>query len=411
MKVPCYNCNTVTELEVGFEVVNFVCPSCHSLYLADKEGQLRLKSKFKSAINDFIFKIGEKGILKGSEYTVTGALIKKVYGGGGYHWTEYILRNEAGDFVYLSESDGNWIFLTEMEETFDVKKYPKSITYNGSSMYLYSYTAADIENAQGYFDFQLSTNKVNLIEYIQPPLMISIEKMNNVETAFLGEYISKGEIKKAFPNIELPYQTGVNIVRPFYFDLTNTAVIFCVFILMILSANWYIYKDQSEQVILNKAIAFSDFNDKEFTSESFVLKGGSAPMTIKVATDVDNSWANVNVALVNEKTNDETYASKDIEYYHGYEDGESWSEGSSSEEFNICGVKQGKYHLLVTPMKAPEDGKNSAMQIRAVWNEPSNRNVWLIVIFMIVVYIVIRYLRIDFEKKRWEDSSYSPYSE
>lgn len=410
MKVPCYNCNTVTELEVGFEVVNFVCPECHSLYNADSEGQLRFRTKFKSEVgNDFVFKIGNKGILKEKAYTITGAITKTV--SGGYHWTEYILKNDAGEFAYLSESDGHWIFLTEMQEKFDVRTQPKSITYNSSSFYLYEHSDAKTDNAQGYFDFELPNKRVHLVEYIQPPLLISIEKMNNVETAFLGEYINKKEIKKAFPSVHLPYQAGVNMAQPYYFDVTNTAIIFCISLLMIISANWYIYKDQSEQVVFNKSIAFTDFNDKELTSESFVLKGGSAPMTIKVSTDVDNSWANIDVALVDEKTNDEIHANKDIEYYHGYEDGESWTEGNWSEKFNICGVKAGKYHLLITPVKAPEDAKNNVMSIKVVWNEPSSRNVWIIAIFMIAVYIAIRYFKINFEKTRWEDSSYSPYSE
>jgi hypothetical protein len=409
MRVPCYNCDTVTELEVGFEVVNFACPNCHSLYWADSEGQLRLRSKFKPEVNYFNFKIGDKGFLKGAEYRVTGAITKKI--NGGYHWREYILKNDADDFVYLCESDGHWIFLTEMEEKFDVRTHPKSITYNSSSFHLYEYSDTEIDNAQGYFDFELPTKRVHLTEYIQPPLMISIEKMNGVETAFLGEYISKKEIKKGFPNVDLPYQSGVNIVQPYYFDVNNTAIIFCIFLLMIITTNWYIYKDQAEQVVFDKAIAFTDFNDRELTSGSFVLKGGSAPVTVQVSTDVDNSWANVDVALVNETTNDEIHANKDIEYYHGYEDGESWTEGNWSEKFNICGVKAGKYHLLIKPLKAPEDSKNTAMKVKVVWNQPSSRNVWIIAIFMLVVYIVIRYFKINFEKTRWEDSSYSPYSE
>ncbi|MFQ6603291.1 DUF4178 domain-containing protein [Flavobacterium sp. C3NV] len=409
MKVPCYDCNTVTELEVGFKVVNFVCPNCHRLYWADSEGQLRSRSKFKPEVNYFDFKIGDKGFLKGAEYMVTGAITKKV--NGGYHWREYILKNDAGDFVYLSESDGHWIFLTEMEEKFDVRTHPKSITYESSSFHLYEYSDTDIDNAAGFFDFELPVKRVHLTEYIQPPLMISIEKMNGVETAFLGEYISKKEIKKAFPQTDLPYQRGVNMVQPYYFDVNNMAIIFCVFLLMIITTNWYIYKDQAEQTVFDKAIAFTDFNDKELTSESFVLKGGSAPITVHVSTDVDNSWANVDVALVNETTNDEIHANKDIEYYHGYEDGESWTEGNWSEKFNICGVKAGKYHLLIKPLKAPEDNKNTAMKLKVVWNQPSSRNVWIIAIFMIVVYIVIRYFKINFEKTRWEDSSYSPYSE
>lgn len=409
MKVPCYNCNTVTELEVSFKVVNFVCPNCQSLYEADSEGQLRLKSKFKPELNDFALNVGDKGIIKGVEYTVTGALVKKV--SRAYNWTEYILQNAENNFAYLSESDGNWIFLTEIEEEYYVKNHPKTLEYNNDIFDLYEYCDTEIENAQGFFDFSLPTKKVHMVEYIQPPFMISIERINDKETAFLGEYISKDKVKKGFSKAYLPYQTGVNITQPYYFDLKNTAIIFCIAALLIIISNWYIYKDQVEQTVFNKSFAFSDFNDKEFTSESFVLRGGSAPITIDVSTDVNNSWANVNVALVNEKSNEEIYANKDIEFYHGYEDGESWTEGSSSEKFNICGVKEGKYHLLVTPVKAPEDANNNIMSIKVVWNEPSNRNVWLIIIFMIVVFISIRFLKINFEKKRWEDSSYSPYSE
>ena len=409
MRVPCYNCDTVTELEVGFKVVNFVCPTCHSLYLSDSEGQLRLRSKFKPEVNSFTFKIGDKGVLKGVEYTVTGAIVKKV--SISYMWTEYILKSSNGDFVYLSESDGNWIFLNEMEDKFDVKKHPSVIRYNDSNFDLYEYCDVEIENAQGYFDFSLPTRKIHMVEYIQPPLMISIERINDDETAFLGEYITKSEIKKGFPNANLPYQTGINITKPFYFDLTNTAIIFCIFALLIIISNWYIYKDQTQQDVFYKTVTFDEFNNKEITSDSFTLIGGSAPLSISIDTDVDNSWANVDVALVDEKTSEEIHANKDVEFYHGYEDGESWNEGNPLAKFNICGVKAGKYHLLITPMKAPEDINNNSMKIKVVWNEPSNRNAWLVIIFMIVVFILIRFVKINFEKKRWAESSYSPYSE
>lgn len=407
MKVPCYSCDTVTELEIGFEVVNFVCPNCHSLYLSDSEGQLRLESKFKPEINNFTFKIGDKGVLKGIEYTVTGALVKKVY--KGYSWTEYILKNEKSDFVYLSESDGSWILLTEIEDKFNVHQHPKTITYKGDVFDIYEYCDVGIENAQGYFDFSLPVKKIHMVEYICPPLMISIEKINDNETAFLGEYISKSEIKKAFSNSNLPYQTGVNIIKPYYFDLQDTALIFCVVALMIICTNWYIYKDQTEQSVFYKEASFDEFNNKEIFGSSFVLKGGSAPMTIYVSSDVDNSWANVDVALIDENTNDELHASKDVEYYHGYTDGENWTEGNQSEEFNICGVKEGKYHIVITPQKAPEDVSNKVIKVNVVWNKPSLYNTWIIIAFMIVVYIVIRYCKINFEKKRWEYSDYSPY--
>jgi len=410
MKIPCYGCDTVTELEVGFEVINFVCPNCQSLYAVDSEGKFRRKSQYKKTLNDYTLQIGDKGFLKGSDYTVTGILDKNIY--PNYRWTEYILQNSEKEFLYLSESKGHWILLTEMEETFGVRTHPLILEHNNEDYNIYEYSDTEIVNAQGFFDFALPNNTlIHLVEYIRPPYMISVERMNGVETAFYGEYIKKDKIKKAFSRSFMPYQSGVNIIEPFQFDIRNTAIIFCIFALIIITANWFIYKDQAEQNVFYKEITFSDFDNKEITSSSFTLKGGSAPLTIHASTEVDNSWANVNIALINENTNDEIYASKDIEYYHGYSDGESWSEGAQSEEFNICGVKAGKYHLLITPLKAPEDLNNKVIKINVVWNQPSNRNVWIIVIFMIVVFLVIRFFKLNFEKTRWADSNYSPYSE
>lgn len=233
--------------------------------------------------------------------------------------------------------------------------------------------------------------------------------MNNVQTAFHGEYVNKSKIRKAFPGIKLPYQTGTGMIQPSLFDIKNTAIIFCLFALLIITANWFIYRNQFEQTVFSQTIEFSKFDNKEITSPTFELKGASAPMTISVSTDVDNSWANLNIALINEDTSDEIYANKDIEYYSGYTDGEYWREGSSSEKFNICGVKPGKYHLVITPMKAPEDVKNNAMRINVIWNEPSSRNVWLVIIAMVVIFFIIRFFKNQFEKNRWADSSYSTY--
>ncbi|WP_291151188.1 DUF4178 domain-containing protein [Flavobacterium sp. UBA7680] len=409
MKIPCYDCNAETELEVGFEVINFVCPTCHSLYARDKEGSFRRKSKYKNVPTDFPLQIGDIGFLKGSNYKVTGILKKNVH--PSYTWTEFILQNEAKEFLYLSLSSGHWMMLTEMEKIDELKKDVKILKHDDRDFELFEHSDAEIIDAQGFFDFELPTKFIHLAEFINPPYIISVEKMNGVETAFYGEYVKKEVIKKAFNEIVLPYQYGVNMIQPGKFNLTNTAVIFCFAALLIITSNWYIYKDQFEQTVFSKTLRFSEFDNREITSDAFVINGGSAAMTIKVSTEVNNSWANINVALVNEQTNEEIYASKDIEYYYGYTDGESWTEGSNSEEFNICGVKAGKYHLLITPMKAPEDVNNSEMRINVVWNEPSSRNAWIVIIALIVIYLIIRFFSYNFEKERWADSSYSPFTE
>ena len=110
----------------------------------------------------------------------------------------------------------------------------------------------------------------------------------------------------------------------------------------------YVHISRANYPVFEEQINFSDAKDKELVSKSFQLKGGSAPLKVKIKSQVDNSWANTEISLVNESTNEITSTSQDIEYYHGVSDGESWSEGSTSKEINFCGVAPGKYHFLIS---------------------------------------------------------------
>jgi hypothetical protein len=96
----------------------------------------------------------------------------------------------------------------------------------------------------------------------------------------------------------------------------------------------YVVGTRTNKSVFEQEINFADVRNKEMVSKSFDLSGGSAPLKVEVYSNVDNSWANVGLGLVNEKTNEIVYASKDIEEYHGYEDGENWSEGRQNESFN-----------------------------------------------------------------------------
>jgi len=219
-------------------------------------------------------------------------------------------------------------------------------------------------------------------------------------------------MQKAFgKEITLPEVHGIGLVQPFWFHFKNTAITFCCVAILILLTHSFLNGNREEKIILNEDIPYDGYINKDYVTPSFELKGSSAPLVISVASNVDNSWANVQVALVNETTGEEVYANKDIEYYHGYEGGESWTEGSTSEEFNICGVSEGKYHLSLTPMKAPEDASNNYLHVDVSWNKPSMRNVWMTVLFMGVFIVILYYINKYFETRRWEDSSYSPYVE
>lgn len=398
MAINCFHCNTSTSLTTHFEATFFGCPACGTIYYKNEGGDFVFKDRLKKLIYHNSFEIGQKATINSQEYTVVGYLIK---GQGSYaNWIEYVLQNNDGNFLYLSESSGNFILLEKIEFVQKVGNHPLEVDYEEKTYDRYDYCYPTLKYAAGYFDFNV-LEKIELIEYIHPPYILSFEKLGKEQTAFFGKHISRRAVKKAFQTTVIPAKTEVGIAEPFLINFRNLVLTFSSVAILILLTHWYINQDRVEQEVLNVSLEFDQYKSKDYISPSFELKGSSAPLQISLYTDVNNSWANVQVALINEKNNEEIYASKDVEYYHGYTDGENWSEGDNTEDFNICGVSAGKYHLAITPMKAPEDLVNSQISVKATWNKPSLRNFFMVVIFMVVLAIIVYYLSRLFEDKRW----------
>jgi hypothetical protein len=181
--------------------------------------------------------------------------------------------------------------------------------------------------------------------------MISREQSGSKIEYFKGEHISKNEIKKAFKIPNLPTYSGIGIVQPFYINIKQAINILCIAALLICLMQTYVYTSRANNTVFRESIYFKNIENKELVSKSFTLSGGSAPLEVRAYTALDNSWANVQLSLVNEKTNETTYVSKDIERYSGIEGGERWTEGSETEEFNICGVAPGTYHFVISAEK------------------------------------------------------------
>ena len=398
MEITCKKCYAITNLNVKFDVEFFACPNCKTQYIKGQNNEFTFKDNCSESNYFDIFSVGQTAIFNSQKYIITGVLIKRY--DSVTRWAEYILQNDKGEFLYLSESSGNFILLEQIEFETKVGNHPLTVDYSDKIFDRYDYTYPKLSYASGFFDFNI-LNKIELIEYINPPYILSFEKFGKEQTVFYGKHISRSAVKKAFSTATIPSKSEIGMVQPFPIDVRKLVMIFCSVAILILLSHWFLNKDRTETQVLNTSIPFDIYTTKDFVSPSFELKGSSAPLQISVASNVDNSWANVQIALINEKTNEEVYASKDIEYYHGYTDGENWNEGSTSEDFNICGVAAGKYHLTITPLKAPEDRTNSFLNVTATWNKPSLRNVFMTIIFMAVFVIIAYYSSKYFEEKRW----------
>ena len=236
MEVNCVNCNQTTKIELNFEVNIFACPHC--VYVYQERDGLRVKNQFRPYSFYEKLEVGHEGVFNNENYIITGILIKE---NEGFEWAEYILQGKD-NYLYLSEADGHWIILEEITLDEKVSNHPATIEYNGITFDCYDYCYPKIIAARGFFDFDIF-EKPELIEYINPPLLLSFERIGKQQTVFSGKHISKKEIKKAFQTSILPTKRGVGLVQPFLFNLRNLALVLCSVALLILISNWYLNKD------------------------------------------------------------------------------------------------------------------------------------------------------------------------
>lgn len=407
----CPKCQLKTSISVSTEIHTFGCNKCNSLFSVNTtNGNLVFLKTYTYQPFNQKLAIGSKGIFREETYEVIGYIIKKSEE-GIFYWTEYTLQSEKNNFIYLSEAEGHWIILSEIEEDFQIPKSDLSVEYKNITYQKYGPSRATIVGSYGFFDCTIPKN-ATAIEYIAPPYILSKEFQGSW-TIYHGEHISKREIKKAFSlsNSDLPSSSGVGLVQPYFFNLYNTAIIFCITILLILISHKIMNSDRSEEEVLSTNIPYSEYRDKDYVSSSFTLNGSAAPLRIDVSSNVSNSWAYAGVSLINEKTNEETFAEKDIEYYSGYEDGYAWQEGSTAEHFYICGVGPGKYHLNIKTTKNDTDFSTESMYLRAKWEGKSDWNFMFIIWSFVIFFLLILAGRYLFEKTRWSDSWFSPYEQ
>lgn len=404
--INCPKCNTTTSFKNSVDAVSFGCESCKSLFVKNQFDELKFVKQFQYNPVDIVLSLGAKATFDDEEYEIIGYVIKKT--DGIYYWREYTLKSLSDKYVYLSEANGHWIILTQIESDIDFEG-KALLDYEDVTYDKYGITSASVVGAYGFFDIKIPSQNVKMLEYINPPFIMSRENINGVYCIYQGEHISKADIKKVFNITDLPSQSGVGIVQPYYFNIYQTAIIFCVTMLLVLFTHKMINSERSDKQVLNEQIRFNDFNNKEYLSPSFNLVGTSAPLRIDLFSPVSNSWAYAGVSVINEETNEEIFAEKEIEYYSGYEDGYAWNEGSTSEKFYICGLGPGKYHLSVNTSKDVLDVTNEGMYIKAQWENASGWNFKFVIWTLVIVFILILIGRYLFEKSRWSDSEYSPY--
>lgn len=412
-RINCGSCNTENELHSYPFTQSFSCKKCgaHNVIQNDHVTSTDGADKHE----DLNIPLLAKGKLKGVECKVVG--YQKKMDQHSYVWKEYTLFSPDKGYAFLSEYEGNWIYLEErIDAPVLLNTSTSEFEYERESYFLYNSYRYRIVDSVGEFPANTFDNKgPSVQEYISPPEMwIRERESTNGLTWFKGEHISWLDIKKAFDNqgMVMPLKKSFGAIQPVW-GYVNPALLWNTMLVLVgvfLIAQIVSNSLNEERVLYSNTIQLPDSaNISPVVTEKFELTKPSSNVQIKIAAPVSNSWFEVNVALVNAENGKEYSIQKGVEYYSGYDSEGSWTEGSRSDDVILSSIPRGKYFMQIYPFRESSIAVNY-FEITVINDVPVWRNFFVFTIMMLIFPLLWWFYMKQYEKMRWSNSPYSPYN-
>lgn len=425
----CASCGASVSVKALGQTVAVGCPSCAAVidvtddnYRIISEAQKKIK--FHPAIP-----LGKRGTLRGEKFEVIGFMVR-TDGSGAYAWREYLLFNPYKGFRWLTEYNGHWNYVITTRKNPHAGG-PGNAEYLGKAYQLYNRGAAKVIFVIGEFYWRVKVGEtVKVEDYISPPEILTREISEEEEIWSIGEYVEADTVYTAFkPDNPLPTKIGVapnqpNRMAEAVRDIWKYTAIFVGLIFVIQFA--MIPLSRNELAFHDTFTRTPDKAVEKFVTPSFTVSGRETNLEFTVESPVDQSWIDLDVELVNERTGETRELAHGVEYYYGHDSDGYWTEGDRNKSELLSSVPDGAYHLNIEstvpltlskptfipfsqnkPTVLSGGVKHFQLTVRrgvTTWSA------FILSLFAVVVYPAIVWARREsFEVKRWEESDYSPY--
>jgi hypothetical protein len=412
----CPNCGGPLALVAPDKAERVTCPNCDSL-LDVNQGNLTFLKTLNStnADKNFVLPIGAEGTFKdGVQFKVIGAVVRSVdIEGQTYYWHEYLLYNPTVGFRWLVHSDNHWNFV----EPVNAAEVTASATvsaggtagYNGRTFKVFQDANAMVRWVKGEFYWRVEQGEmVRATDYVAAPLMLSREATKNEINWSMGVYMTNAEIEKAFGVTSLPKPWSVAPNQPFTGRFYYTWGLLPVLLLLAVAA-FMIPVAGLTNTVLSQEVNLPPMTNATAPqiafSQPFDIKG-NRNIRISASAPVSNSFAELDVDLVNDQSQEVESVNIPIEYYFGSDSDGSWTEGSKDQDATLSSLPAGKYTLRV---EGTWQDWQKAMPITLKVEQNVNRGVNFLCAFLVLLIVPVLGLfrKIAFESSRWKDSMFS----
>ena len=451
----CPSCGAAVNLRAAGQSMSAVCGSCGAI-VDTATPQLQVIQEADAAVRKLapVLPIGQRGKLLGVDCEVIGFVSRTE---DSVTWFEYLLFNPWLGFQWLVSFQGHWTIVDRLTSVPD--ESGSTVYFAGRSYKLFAKGTATVGGVLGEFYWKVQRGEqAEVADYIAPPEIISGEVYPGLAevTWSHGRYITPKEVEEAFGVKDLPAPEGVYLNEPNPFAKKWKEIRWPFFLsLPILFLVWAfsmprdvelvtapfvfqrpppparvptpsviprpgslyetIYKLQQQSrpsatPASTPIISTSPVDPQQtLVTPHFQLTGGAQRVEIEASALVDNGWLDLDMDLVNARTNESIPAPLEISYYHGYDSDGSWTEGSQKTDIALPAVPNGEYYLTIEP-SADEKINKLPFTVRVKSGGVFFGNcivVLILVMFYPIMLLLRRYLR---EKERWSESDFSPYT-
>lgn len=416
-RIECPSCHVAIPVKGGENTGSLVCLHCNGQVSLRGNKPSLLKKIVRDKRPDVPFQLGQKCTFEGVDFLLIGYMrTLQVDEWGRYITDEFMLFNEKVGYRWLTMEDGHFSLGGELEErpeSLDPKYlYPRdTFKYLGRKWTVFEKCSSGSEVL--WVDGELPWvakvgSRSSFMDSVSPPYMLTCEWTLKEMEWHCARYLDRKEVAEAFgvsvDSLPISYSVAAN--QPF----TNSRFrkqalpVMLVFLILFLVSAAVAFVHSGQQVM------------KNYIVKPNVLASGtiSPPMNFdrptvcvgKFKAPVDNSWMYLEVDLLNEAGDVVLPMSAQISYYHGYEGGESWSEGSTKDSTLFKINDPGIYRLRIAGQAGTGSKPGSASDAKPLTISVSKDvlpvRYFLGGIFVCGIFAVLELvLRHSFERRRW----------
>lgn len=399
----CPQCGAPVKLRAEGQTMAAVCGSCASILDASTPNLQAIGQVAKDTLKlKPLLPIGTRGILKGETWEIIGFMRRR---DRWCSWDEFLLFNPWLGFRFLVTFKGHWSLVRILPGHYTNQ------TLNGETYKLFATEEATATGVLGEFYWRVRNGeKAVLSDYICPPRILSKEDNRQLKdiTWSAGEYIDHTEVQDAFIRdaTKLPRPSGIYLNQPNPHQQKWREVrgnfVMLVIVYAILQFLFLGY-DSQKKVIDSKLSFDAKAPDKTLLTPKFKVDGASAPLHVIAQGGLQtDTYLCLKGTLVNATTQQTIPLALPLTNY-------TTAPGGSRQEVTLPAVPSGEYYLRLDP-DAPATLVAAPVSLSITRGGLFWSNFWmgLIAICLWPLWVLLR--SAGFEKSRWMESEYNPYT-